>query len=384
MLFRRQSFLVRFCLVVFGVLLAGAMPASPAFAQGQGRQAGTTLTLYSWSDYIDPALLIAFEAESGIRVVQDSYTKAEILEARLMAGGSGYDVAILPGAVLQRLIAAGRLRQLEKDRLANMNQLAPDLLRRLALEDPGNRHAVTYFWTAFGFGVNQTLLRQRLGEKQPLDSWDLLLKPELSNKIKSCGIVLLDSAPDLLPGLVKALGFDPNARRQDDTRKALDALFRIRAAISQFRAVDPATALADEKACLVVTSASDVAMALRQAMAQRQAPEAKISFLIPREGAPLAIDALAVPADAPNPLAAHRFIDFVLRPDNAARNAAFLAFASGNALNPNSVQKPAGEKNALYPAPAVMQRLFSLPGYDLKTAETLSRSWRRIVNGQKP
>src|SRR5829696_6872648 len=206
---------------LLAALALGLSLATAALAQER------VVNVYNWSDYVDPKVLENFTKETGIRVTYDTYDNNEIVETKLLAGQSGYDVVVPSGPFLQRLIKANVFQKLDKTKLPNLSNLWPEIMQRLAVFDPGNQFAVNYMWGTTGVGVNVKKVRRALGDV-PLNTWDLVMKPEFASKLKACGIYMLDSPEDLFPGILSYLGLNPDSKRVEDLNRAGDALFRIR------------------------------------------------------------------------------------------------------------------------------------------------------------
>ena len=349
-----------------------ALALAPASAQER------VVHVFNWSDYVDPAVLAEFTALTGIKVVYDTYDSNEILETKLLAGRSGYDVAVPSGPFLQRLIRAGAFRKLDRERLPNGRHAWPAVSARLAAFDPGNVHAVNYMWGTTGIGVNTAKVRERLGA-DPEPSWDLLLKPELSGKLKDCGIHVLDSPEDVLPGVLGALGLDPDSKKPEDLGRAADALAAIRGNVRKFHSSEYINALAGGEICLAVGYSGDILQAKKRADEARNG--VGIAFLLPREGALMWFDSFAIPVDAPHPNEAHSFIDYMMRPDVAARNTNFIRFASGVEAAKAGILPEILADPGIYPDEATMRRLFTNTAYDERTQRVVTRLWTRIRTG---
>ena len=354
--------------------LAGLLLAATA-ALAQER----VVNVYNWSDYVDPRALADFTAESGIRVRYDTYDTNEILETKLLAGGSGYDVVVPSGPFLQRLIRAGVFQRLDPARLPNGRNAWPEINARLAAFDPGNRYAVDYMWGTTGIGANLAKVRERLGG-QPLDTWDVILKPENAAKLKDCGIHVLDAPEDILPGTLKWLGLDPDTRKPEDLQRAGDALMAVRGSVRKFHSSEYINALANGDICLAVGYSGDVIQARKRAEEARNGVE--IGYAIPREGALMWFDAFAIPADAPHAAEAHAFIDYMLRPQVAAANTNVVAYASGNLAAKAFVRPEILADPGIYPDDAAFARLFTNTAYDDRTQRIVTRLWTRVRTGR--
>ncbi len=338
-----------------------------------------TVNVYNWNDYIDPKLLETFTSLTGIRVVYDLYDNNEIVETKLLAGNSGYDIVVPSGPFLSRLIKVGAFHKLERDRLKNIGNVWPDIAKRLAVHDPGNMHAINYLWGTTGIGINVKKIKERLGDI-PLNSWDLIMKPEIAAKLKDCGIHMLDAPEDLFPNILNYLKLNPDSKNEADLRKAGDALFRIRGNVQKFHSSEYINALANGDICLVVGYSGDVLQA------KRRAEEAKngidIAYLIPKEGALMWFDSMAIPADSKNKAEAHAFIDFILKADTAAAITNFVAYASGNAAARPMVKPEILGNPGIFPDDAVFSRLFTNTAYDEKSQRLVTRLWTRVKTGK--
>ena len=353
--------------------------AGVAFAQARPAQ-DRVVNVYNWSDYVDPRVLEDFTRETGIRIIYDTYDNNEIVETKLLAGKSGYDVVVPSGPFLSRLIKAGIFLPLDRAKLTNAGNVWPDIAQRLAAHDPGNRHAVNYMWGTTGIGINVTKVQERLGTTLPLNSWDLVMKPEFSNKLKDCGIHILDAPEEILPITLNYLGMNPDSRSEADLRKAADALVRIRGNIRKFHSSEYINALATGEICVAIGYSGDVLQAKRRAEEAKNAIE--IRYIIPREGAMMWFDSMAVPADAPNVAEAHAFMDFMLRPDIAARNSNVVSYASGNRQARELVRPDIRSNPGIYPDEPTFRRLFTNTTYDDRTQRIVTRQWTRVKTGK--
>ena len=338
-----------------------------------------TVNVYNWSDYIDPKVLEDFTKQTGIRVVYDTYDNNEIVETKLLAGQSGYDIVVPSGPFLQRLITAGVFRKLDKSKLPNLQHMWPEVMGRLQLFDPGNAHAVNYMWGTTGIGINVKRVQQRLGQAA-LNSWDIVMRPELVGKLKDCGVHMLDAPEDIVPGVLNYLGLNPDSKRNEDLTRAGDALFRIRGNIQKFHSSEYINALANGDICLAVGYSGDVLQARRRAEEAKNGIE--VAYVIPREGALMWFDSFAIPADAKNVAEAHEFINYMMRPEVAAANTNFVSYASGNLAARKLVDRAILENPGVYPDEATFKRLFTNTAYDERSQRILTRLWTRVKTGR--
>jgi putrescine transport system substrate-binding protein len=337
------------------------------------------VNVFTWSDYFDPHVLEDFTKETGIKVVYDTYDSDAALETRLMLGRSGYDVVVPSGPVLQRSIAAGLLQRLDTSRLPNAENLSPDIMARLAVDDPGNQYAVNYVWFTAGIAFDADKARERLGGA-PLDSWDIIFRPDLLKKFTDCGVYVLDDGPDLFAIALNYLKFDPNTRNLAELRRAADLLNGLRRNVKKFQSSEDINALANGDICLAVGWSGDAALARNRA---READNGiDIGYDIPHEGTVIALDNLAIPWDAPHVEEAYEFINFLLRRDIAARNTNAIGFASGVADAEASVAPAIANDKTVYADAETMKHLFAVKDRDQATQKFIAREWTLITTGK--
>jgi putrescine transport system substrate-binding protein len=337
------------------------------------------VNVYNWSDYIDPKVLEDFTKETGIKVTYDTYDNNEIVETKLLAGKSGYDVVVPSGPFLQRLIKAGAFQKLDKSKLPNLSNMWPEVMQRLQVFDPGNQYGVNYMWGTTGIGINLRKARERLGT-QPLNTWDIVLKPELATKLKDCGVQVLDAPEDVIPNVLNYLGLNPDSKKPDDLQRAGDAMFRVRGVVQKFHSSEYINALANGDICMAVGYSGDVIQAKKRAEEAKN--DVEIAYLIPREGALMWFDSIAIPADAKHVAEAHAFIDFLMRPQVAAANANFVAYASGNIAAKQFVKPELLNDPSVYPDEATFKRLFTNTAYDDRSQRLVTRLWTRVKTGR--
>ena len=348
--------------------------AAPAHAQQR------IVNVYNWSDYIEPSLLDNFTQQTGIKVRYDTFDSNDTLETKLLAGKSGYDVVVPTGFFLERQIKAGVFQKLDKSKLPNLVNIWPEIAQRLAAYDPGNLYAVNYMWGTTGIGYNVAKAREALGGDGKIDSWEVVFKPELLAKFRGCGVYLLDSADDIMPAALQYLGFDPNSHKEAELQKAADLLVKVRSSVRKFHSSEYLDALATGEACFAVGFSGDVKQAQKRAAEAKNGVE--IAYAIPKEGAQLWFDNLAIPRDAKHVAEAHAFIDFLQRPEVAAKNSDFISYANGNLASQQFIDKAVLEDPNIYPDEATMSRLYTIKAYDAATQRLLNRLWTRIKTGK--
>jgi putrescine transport system substrate-binding protein len=338
------------------------------------------VNFYNWSDYIDPTVLDDFSKETGIKVRYDTFDSNDTLEAKLLAGKSGYDVVVPTGYFLARQIAAGIFQKLDKSKLPNLANVWPEIASRLASYDPGNQYAVNYMWGTTGIGYNVNAAREMLGETASVDSWADVFEPAKIARFKDCGIHLLDSSDDIMPAALHYLHLDPNSSEPGDLQKAADLLLKIRPYVRKFHSSEYLNALATGEICFVVGFSGDIKQA------QKRAAEAKggvaVGYAIPKEGAQLWFDNLAIPKDAPDVAEAHALINYLLKPEVAAKNTNFIAYANGNLASQKFVDHAILDDRTIYPDAATMAKLYTITAHDQKTQRLINRLWTRIKTGR--
>jgi len=349
---------------------------APAVAQSA---AGRVVNVYNWSDYIDPDVLATFTKETGIKVQYDTFDSNDTLETKLLAGKSGYDVVVPTAYFLERQIKAGVFRKLDKSKLPNLVNVWPDIAKRLAFYDPGNQYAVNYMWGTTGIGYNVRAVRERLGPGAKIDSWDAVFKPENLAKFKDCGVHMLDSSDDLMPAALHQLGLNPDSTDPKELQQAAGLMMKIRPFVRKFHSSEYLNALATDEICFVVGWSGDIKQA------QRRAAEAKngvdIRYVIPKEGAQMWFDNLAIPSDAPHVDEAHAFINYLLKPEVAAKNSNMVAYANGNLASQKYISKEILGDPGVYPGAATMAKLYTINARDARTQRLVNRLWTRIKTG---
>ncbi|WFS01313.1 polyamine ABC transporter substrate-binding protein [Rhizobium tumorigenes] len=341
--------------------------------------ADRVVNVYNWSDYIDDSILADFTKETGIKVVYDVYDSNETLEAKLLAGGTGYDVVVPTATFLQRQIAAGVYQKLDKSKIPNLSNMWSEITDRAQKYDPGNDYAVDYMWGTTGIGYNIDKMKAILGtDERP--NWDVLLKPEMAAKFKDCGIYMLDSPSDVLPSVLAYLGLNPDSRDPAELKKAQDVLTAVRPYIRKFDSSNYISALAQGDICLVLGYSGDIFQA--RSRAEEAKNNVKIGYSIPSQGAQMWFDMMAIPKDAPHVAEAHEFINYIMKPEVIAKASNFVFYANGNKASQAFVDKAILSDPVIYPPDDMMKKLFTTTPYDNKIQKTVTRLWTTIVTGQ--
>jgi putrescine transport system substrate-binding protein len=346
---------------------------SPAHAEDK------VLNLYIWSDYLAPDTLEKFTRETGIKVNVDNFDSSEMLEAKLLAGGSGYDVVVPNGPVLGRFIKAGIVRPLDKPKLSNLSTQDPALAAKAAVQDPGNVHGMVYMWGTSGLGYNVKKVEKALGKNAPTDSWALILDPKNAEKLAGCGIYAFDSPADIFELTLNYMGKNPNSTSAADYEAAATLWKAVRPHITQFDNSEYITALANGDICVAMGYSGDVFQAADRAAEAKNGVE--IAYSIPKEGAIMWFDFLAVPKDAPHPENAHKFLNFILRPEIVAAISNEVYYANPNLKAAPFMNKELLEDPSVYPPPTVAAKLLTetIPTPEIERLRT--RLWTRVKTG---
>ena len=339
---------------------------------------------YNWSDYQDPTVLDAFSKATGITVRYDTFDSNDTLEAKLLAGHSGYDVVVPTAYFLARQIKAGIFQQLDKSKLPNSAYLWPEIARRLAASDPGNLYAVNYMWGTTGIGYNVKDVKKILGPDAAIDSWDYVFNPDKIAKFKDCGIHLLDSSDDIMSAGLHYLHLDPNTSDPGDLEKVTELLIRIRPYVRKFHSSEYLNGLATGEICFVVGFSGDVKQAQKRAAEVNPGGKPggiELGYSIPKEGAQLWFDNLAIPKDAPDPAEAHELINYLIKPEVAAKNTNYVSYANGD-LPSQFIDKSILDDRTIYPDAAAMANFYTIIAHDQKTQRLINRLWTRIKTGE--
>jgi putrescine transport system substrate-binding protein len=361
-------------------LVAAAIVAATITSAAAQAKKERIVNFYNWSDYIAPTVLEDFTKQTGIKVRYDTFDSNDTLETKLLAGKSGYDLVVPTAYFLERQIKAGIFQKLDKSKLPDLANMWPEISQRLGKYDPGNQYAVNYMWGTTGIGYNAKKAREVLGGDGKIDSWDIVFKPELLAKFKDCGVHMLDSADDILPAALHYLGLDPNSSKEADLQKAADLMTKIRPSVRKFHSSEYINALASGEICLVVGFSGDIKQAQKRAAEAKNGVE--IAYAIPKEGAQLWFDNLAIPRDARNAAEAYELIDYLQKPEVAAKNSNFISYANGNRASQKFIDKAILDDKTIYPDEAMMARLYTYQAHDAKTVRFMNRLWTRIKTGK--
>jgi len=337
------------------------------------------LHVYNWSDYIAEDTIANFEKETGIKVVYDVFDSNETLEAKLLSGGSGYDIVVPSNQFLAKQIKAGVFQKLDKAKLPNWKNLNPDLMKALDNADPGNQYAFPYLWGTTGIGYNPAKVKAALGV-DTIDSWDVIFKPENMAKLKSCGVSMLDAPDEIYAAALHYQGLPPNAKSAEDVKKAEELLMKVRPHITYFHSSKYISDLANGDICVALGWSGDIFQA--QARAEEAKNNVPVSYAIPKEGAASFFDMMAIPADAKNVEAAHLFLNYILTPEVIAPISNYVAYPNGNSAATPLVDEAIRNNPGIYPTEEASKKLYTFSELSPSVQRAITRSWTKVKSGR--
>ncbi|HKS57373.1 MAG TPA: polyamine ABC transporter substrate-binding protein [Steroidobacteraceae bacterium] len=375
---------VRTVLTAVAIALAVAACGKKEGAQqaqqpGAAAQEEKVLHVFNWSDYIAEDTVPNFEKQSGIKVTYDVFDSNDVLETRLLAGNSGFDVVVPSASFLERQIKAGVFQKLDKSQLPNLKNMDPDIMNRVGLHDPNNEYAIPYLWGTTGIGYNEDKIKKILGDAKP-DSWNYIYDPKMVAKFKDCGLSLLDAPDEILKTVLAYMGRDPNSQKEEDLNAAEAKLMPIRPFVRKIHSSQYIDDLANGDLCIAVGWSGDILQARDRAEEAGQG--VKIKFAIPKEGTIVWFDMLAIPADAKHPKNAHAFINYLMDPQVAANNSNTVNYANGNAQSLAMVNDEVKNDPGIYPTPEVKAKLFPSLAYGEDFQRLMNRMWTKFQTGQ--
>jgi putrescine transport system substrate-binding protein len=360
--------------VLATAVVAALAGIAPAVAQQK------QVNVFNWSDYIDPTILEDFTKETGIKVKYDVFDSNDILETKLLAGKTGYDVVVPSAHFLGRQIQAGVFQKLDKSKIPNLSGMWPEVTARLAKYDPGNDYAVNYMWGTTGIGYNVKKIKERAPDLA-LDSWAVVLDPANAAKFKDCGIMMLDAADEIIPATLKYLGLDPDSKNPEDYKKAAEHFKKIRPFVRKFHSSEYINALANGDVCLVVGWSGDIKQASdraeeKNAKIKDEKKKVDIEYFIPKEGAAMWFDNFVLPKDAKNVEEAHIFINYMMKPEVIAKASDFVKYPNGNLASQKFINPEVLKDPSIFPTKETMDNLFQVSSYDPKSQRALTDTWR--------
>jgi spermidine/putrescine-binding protein len=344
-----------------------------------GVYAAGVVNVYNWTDYIGKTTLKDFQAETGITPVYDVFDSNETLEGKLLAGHTGYDVVVPSNHFLSRQIRAGVFQKLDKSLLPNFKNLSPQLLERLQENDPGNQYAVPYLWGTNGIGYNVAKIKEVLGVDS-IDSWAVLFEPENLQKLKACGVSFMDSPDEIYPAVLNYMGKNPRSDKLEDYKEAQKKLDAIRPYITYFHSSKYVADLANGNICVAFAYSGDAFQAMSRAQEAKNGID--IAYVVPKEGANLWFDMLAIPADAKNVAEAHAYINYLLKPDVISQVSDFVGYANANQAADTVMDPEIRQNPSIYPSDEVLKKLYVSSEWTTAVMRWTTRAWNNYKSGR--
>ena len=385
--FRPHSLLVKLVWMTLVVLLSACSKKEAAPAQSAASATVVTavtddekvLNVYNWSDYIADDTVKNFEAKYGVKVNYDVFDSNELVETKMLAGSSGYDIVVPSSQFMERQVKAGVFAKLDKSLLTNIGNLDPATLKQVAMYDPGNEHAIPYMWSTDGIGYNVDKVKKLIPDA-PVDSWALIFDPKYAAKLKDCGISILDAPSDIRSIVLIYLGKDPNSQNPEDLKLAESQLMKIRPYVRKINSSQYIEDLANGDLCVALGYNGDVLQARDRAFEAKNG--INIAYVIPKEGSIVTIDTMVIPADAKHPKNAHLFMNYLMEPEVAAANSNKVNYANGNTASEAFLNESVKNDPAVYPTAEIKAKLTP----ELSVADDynrlLTRTWTRFQTGK--
>ena len=339
-----------------------------------------TLNVYNWSDYIAEDTIANFEKETGIKVNYDVFDSNEVLEAKLLSGKSGYDIVAPSADFMPHQIKAGVYQPLDRKKLPNWENLDSELMTLAANYDADNQFSFPYLWGTTGIGYNPKQVREALGKDAPVDSWSLIFDEQYISKLNGCGVAFLNAPTEVIPAALSYLGLDPNSTNRDDYAKAEALLMKVRPHVTYFHSSRSISDLANGDICVAMGWSGDVLQAAERAKEADNGVTVKYS--IPKEGAGLWFDMVAIPKDAANPEEAHVFLNYLLRPDVIADISNYVAYANPNTPATELLDPEVRDNRGIYPGKKARERLFVFKNLPTRINRQVNRMFTKLASGQ--
>ncbi len=337
------------------------------------------LNIYNWPDYIAKDMLANFTLETGIKVNYQTFENNETLQAKLVAGNTGYDI-VVPGAVFAKSqIDGGLLLKLDKTKISNYGNLDASIMAKLDKIDAGNAYLVPWAWSFTTVGINKAQVAKALGSTpMPANAWELVFNPAYTAKLKSCGIAFLDSPTEVIPPAMHYLGKNAYSNDAADHQAAGDMLAKVRTHLRLFSStiIDD---LAAGKVCVVLGWAGDINIAKGRAIENKNRNE--IEALLPATGGLLFFDNLAIPKDAKHPNNALAFINYFLKPEVSASLTNELGYATANKASLANVNPEIAKDQAVFPDAANLQKMVSPASFSNQARQSMSNVFTLFKKG---
>ena len=347
-------------------------PSFPLFADDE------IINIYNWADYMAPSTLADFRRQTGIEPHYDIFDANEILESKLMAGNSGYDVVVPSNHFLPRLIKSGAIAPLDHALLPNFSKIDNRVLRLMESNDPGNRYAVPYLWGSNGIAYNQDAIRRVLGVDH-IDSWSAIFDPALAKRLSACGIAMMGSPDEVYGAALSYLGISVPEASLKDYDAATDLIRKVRPYVTYFHSSKYVSDLANGDICIAMSNSGDAVQGMNRASESGGAK--KIEYVIPKEGGSMWVDVLAIPSDAPNKVEAHAFINFILDPEQIAKVTHYTGYANACPSSVRFLPADLHSNEAIYPSSVSLSRLHMSVMPSMEVQRYVTRAWNSLKRG---
>ena len=366
-------------LLVMASSVVGCGRSDPGTPLASEERPEKVVNLYFWSDYLAPDTLSSFEKLTGIKVNLSYFDSYETLEARVLAGHSGFDVVLSGTGIFRREIRSGAYLPLDKTKLPNLANLDPGILSKVSLSDPGNAYGVVYMWSSYGIGFNKKRIAERLSGA-PITSWRLLLDPVTAAKLASCGINFIDDPVAIVQIVLKYLGKDPGAPSPQDFADAESTLIKLRPYVRTIDTSGEIEAMANGDICISLGYSGDFVQANKRAKEAKNGIE--LAYFIPDEGSLIGFDLLVIPKDAPHVANAYMLINYLMNPQVAANISNAVGFANANLAATPLLDASIAADTTIYPTQQEQQRLYAQAEVSSEQSRTITRIWQRFKTGQ--
>lgn len=337
-----------------------------------------TVNIYFWYDYVPADTIAEFEKQTGIKIVYDTFDAVEVLTTKVLTGGSGYDLVMPGAAIVGQYIKAGAIQKLDKAELPNARGLNPDIMAFLARQDPGNDYAVPYAYGTTGIIYNKTKIAERMKDA-PVNSLDMIFKPEVASRFQDCGIAMVDSPEGVMSIALNYLGFNPFSTDETEIRKAADLLTAIKPYIRHFKSGSIMSEMAAGDLCLALGWSGDAIGAATKAVDAKSG--ADVGYSIPKEGTEIFFDVITIPVDAPHPENARAFLDFLMTPRVAARFTNATLYPNAVEAAAPMVDETVRDNPDIYLSKETMKHLFAAQPRDQKSLRLVTRLWTGFITG---
>ncbi|MTI14246.1 polyamine ABC transporter substrate-binding protein [Sansalvadorimonas verongulae] len=373
--------MVRFSSALRATCLLFAVSLLSGFVQAdESKTDAGNVFIYNWYDYVADDTVANFEKQTGVHVTYDLYDSNEVLEAKLLSGRSGYDVVVPSHDFLANQIKAGVYEPLDKSKLKNYKNLNPEAMKLMEAVDPGNKYGIPYLWQTTGLAINPEKVREFAGKDAPLDSWALVFDPKYMKKLQGCGVAFIDAPTEIFPAALRFMGKDPNSRRSGDYRKATEMLSKVTPYVRYYSASRALTDLANGDICVGIVWSGDALIADERA--QKANNGVRVKYVIPKEGAAVSYDVMAIPKDAHNKENAYKFLDYIMQPKVIGDITNYVYYANPNKAATPYVEKELRQNPGVYPTGSIEKTLYIFKPLDSKLRRLVSREWTRLTTGQ--